>query len=362
MAGELSCRLHKRMQSGFEMDAELTIPLETTPVTVLFGPSAAGKTTLLRLIAGLDRPDEGSIYFRGQVWFDSARRVDLPPQQRRAGFLFQDYALFPHLSVARNVGFAAPSGKGAEILRAFGLQDLADRSPRSLSGGQQQRVALARALAAAPALILLDEPLSALDAPSRLRMRRELRRMLVESGVPAIVVTHDRMEALAFGDCMAVIIDGHIRQCGPIQEVFRRPADARVAESVGVENVLAVRIVAREEGLLTLEAGGHHLLCVDQDTGGDSPLYACIRAEDVTISRETPLQSPASSARNRIAGRVESVQVEGPVARVELDCGFPLVALITTQSVAGLTIRPGDTVAAIVKATSVHLTAASRSG
>ena len=156
--------------------------------------------------------------------------------------------MFPHLTVAENVGYAASRETAHKLLDRFGLADLAASKPRAISGGEQQRVALARALAAGPALLLLDEPLSALDAPTRTRMRYELRRMLLASGVPSIVVTHDRMEAVALGDWMAVIVEGRIRQTGPVQEVFRRPADLQVAESVGVENVLAAEIVGRERG------------------------------------------------------------------------------------------------------------------
>jgi molybdate transport system ATP-binding protein len=361
MASELTCCCRRRLRSGFEVDANLRIPLDQSPVTVLFGPSGSGKTTLLRLLAGLDRPDTGSISLQGRDWFDSSRAIDLPPQERRAAFLFQDYALFPHLTVAANVAFAARPGKARELLKAFGLSELATRRPHAISGGQQQRVALARALAADPALLLLDEPLSALDAPTRTWMRYELRRMLLTGGVPALVVTHDRMEAVALGDWMAVIVEGRIRQCGPIQDVFRHPADALVAASVGVENVLPARILSREGGLLTIQVGASHWQCVDSGglPSGSVPVFACIRAEEVTLTRELP---QSSSARNRVPGIVRSVILEGPLARVELDCGFPMVAVITAQSASELQLCAGDAVTAIVKATSVHLTAAAVSG
>jgi molybdate transport system ATP-binding protein len=174
--------------------------------------------------------------------------------------------------------------------------------------------------------------------------------MLIEGGVPAIIVTHDRMEAIALGDSMAVMIAGRIRQFGPVQEVFRRPADAEVAASVGVENVLPAAIVDRGGGLMTLEIGGVRLQSVD--TGEAGPVFACIHAEEVTLARE----SAASSARNRFPGRVRAVIAEGPLARVELDCGFPLVAMVTGQSATELDFRPGDEVYAIVKTTSVHVT------
>ncbi len=356
MADQLICQCRKRLSKAFEVEADLRIPLDRAPVTVLFGPSGSGKTTLLRMLAGLERPDAGSIVFRETAWFDGARALDLPPQQRRAGFLFQDYALFPHLTVAENVSYAAPRETAGKLLDAFGLAELAGSKPRAISGGQQQRVALARALAAAPALLLLDEPLSALDAATRSRTRHELRRMLLASGVPSIVVTHDRMEAVALGDWMAVMVDGRIRQSGPVQEVFGRPADLQVAESVGVENVLSAEIVGRESGLLLLRvsgpAGEARIQCVD--SGETGPVFACIRAEDVAITRE---MHQVSSARNRLAGRVRSVIGEGALARVDLDCGFPLVALVTAQSAGELGLREGERVSAVVKATAVHLAA-----
>jgi molybdate transport system ATP-binding protein len=353
MADELICRCRKRLSSGFELAAEVSIPIEHSRVTVLFGPSGSGKTTLLRLLAGLDRPDEGVISFHGDTWYDSSRALHLPPQRRRAGFVFQDYALFPHLTVAQNVGFAASRARAAELMETFGLVDMAARYPRGISGGQQQRVALARALAAGSALLLLDEPLSALDAASRVRVRTDLRRMLLSSGVPAIVVTHDRAEAIALGDWMAVLVSGRIRQTGPVREVLRHPADVSVAESVGVENVLSAEIAARDPGLLTLQVGQQHLQCVD--SGETGPLFACIHADDIALSRDI---ARSSSVRNRLTGRVLSVLREGPLARVELDCGFPLIAVITAQSAAEMDLKPDDTVCAVVKTTAVHTAAA----
>ncbi len=354
MANELSLRCRKRRSSGFELNADLRIPLDQAWVTVLFGPSGSGKTTLLRLIAGLESPDEGEIRFRGTAWHDSAAGIHLPPQARRAGFLFQDYALFPHLTVERNVAFGANAGQAGQFLDAFGLTDLARRYPRELSGGQQQRVSLARALAASPALLLLDEPLSALDQPARLRARQDLRKLLAASAAPSIVVTHDRVEAVALGDWIAVLAGGSIRQAGPVREVFRRPADAVVAESVGVENVLPAEVEERRaDGLLVLRVGSARLECVDASglIAGGSRVLACVRAEDVTLSAEG---DPLSSARNRIAGRLISVAVDGPLARVEMDCGFPLAAAITAQSASDLGLAPGNRIYAIIKATSVH--------
>ena len=355
MAGDLTCALRKRLASGFTVDAKLRIPLDDAPVTVLFGPSGAGKTTLLRLLAGLERADEGSVEFRGRMWCDRARSIWMPPQQRRAGFLFQEGALFPHLTVERNVSFAGRE-KTPMVMERFGLKELASRLPGEISAGQRQRVALARALAAEPELLLLDEPLSALDAATRVRMRRELRSLLLAGGVASIVVTHDRSEAIALGDWMAVMIDGSVRQAGPVREVFRHPADAQVAEAVGVENVLAAEVLSRSGGLATVQVGAVRLVCMDSGDSGDAgPFYALIRAEDVVIARDG---GEHSSARNRMAARVESAAVEGALARVELDCGFPLTVVVTAQSAGEMELKAGDRVWAVVKATAIHLTAA----
>jgi molybdate transport system ATP-binding protein len=353
MAATLTAACRKTLPGGFRLDAALRLPLDQAPVTVLFGPSGAGKTTLLRLLTGLEHPDDGTIVFRDQTWCDTARGVWLGPQQRRAGLVFQDYALFPHLSVQRNVAFAASPQVAERMMARFGLAGLAGRMPRAISGGEQQRVALARALAAEPELLLLDEPLSALDAAARVRTRRELRGLLASAGVPSIVVTHDRIEAITLADWMAVMVDGRILQTGPVRDVFARPATAQVAEAVGVENILPAEIVARAGGLLRLRVGNGALECLD---GGETgPVLASIRAEDVALTRDT---AGVSTQRNRLSGVVSAISIEGPLARVEMECGFPLVALVTAQSAADLNLVPGESLAAVVKTTSVHVIAA----
>src|SRR5258705_2396736 len=220
----LHIRIQKRFPSGAVLNlADLQIPFagSTSLITAVFGPSGAGKTTLLRCLAGLEHPDSGSIQFGNETWLDHNQSVCLAPQQRNIGFLSQDYALFPHLTVEQNVAYglrrSAPSERNsrvAELLGLLALSGFEHRYPRELSGGEQQRVALARSVAPRPRLLLLDEPLSALDAPTRTRLRGELRRLLLQLGIPALVVTHERLEALAIADHLVVLDAGTVLQNG----------------------------------------------------------------------------------------------------------------------------------------------------
>jgi len=351
----------RRFSRGPVISARASWALEGAPVTVLFGPSGSGKTTVLRALAGLDRPDAGSITFDGTTWFDAARGVFVPPQTRGVGLLFQEYALFPHLSVAANVRYGLHGvprrereARVTEIADRFGLVELLPRRPGKLSGGERQRVALARALAPKPRLLLLDEPLSALDAPTREALRGELRHLLEQAGVPAIVVTHDRTEALALGDRLAVLIAGAIRQVGPVHEVFSSPADVDVARVVGTENVFPSRLIRREGGLVVVRAGGPRgPVLVAVDPGGvEDEAYACVRAEEIVLE---PFDGHDSSAQNRLPGVIARRQEEGPLVRVTVDCGVRLVALVTRASADRLELVAGRRVSAVVKAPSVRI-------
>jgi molybdate transport system ATP-binding protein len=353
--------VQKSFPGGIRVECKLELPTEGASITVLFGPSGAGKTTILRCVAGLERADRGAIRFGDEIWFDSTRGIDLPPQRRRAGLLFQDYALFPHLTVAANLAYGLgelPAGERQrrveETLGLLRLETLAQRRPGQLSGGEKQRVALGRALAPRPRVLLLDEPLSALDAPTREALRSELRRLLARLALPTLLVTHDRTEALALGDRIAVISEGRLRQVGPIEDVFSRPADLEVARAVGVETVLNARVVDRHgEGLATIEVGGVRLTAMDPG-GVEDAVFACIRAEEVVLERGPVGQV---SARNRLFGTVSSVTLEGPLVRIALDCGFPLAAVVTRQACRDLAIKEGERLTAFVKSPSVHLIA-----
>jgi molybdate transport system ATP-binding protein len=354
----LAFDLERSFRDGPVVRAALEISLEEAPVTVLFGPSGSGKTTVLRCLAGLDRPQRGFIRFRGETWFDAAARCFVPPQRRGVGLLFQEYALFPHLTVAGNIGFglsrsprAERDARVREVATFLRIEDLLDRRPGRISGGQRQRVALARALAPRPRLLLLDEPLSALDFPTREELRGELRVLLERSGIPSLVVTHDRVEALALGDRLAVLADGCIRQVGTVGEVFSDPADLVVARVVGTENVATARIVGRESGLALVQIGAAQLLAVDRE-GLHGEAFACVRAEDVVLERAP---GRPISARNELHAQVRAVSHEGALVRVTLDCGFRLVALVTRDSAARLALEPGREAVALVKATAIRL-------
>jgi molybdate transport system ATP-binding protein len=358
MSGVLAARFVKRFGPGVAVGLDLVRPADRFSVAVLFGPSGCGKTTALRCLAGLERPDAGRITFGGETWFDAGRRACLPPQRRGVGFLFQQYALFPHLSVAGNVGFglrrlsrAARRRLVEEVLHRFGLAGLGGRYPGQLSGGEQQRVALARVLVRRPRLLLLDEPLSALDDPTREQVRHELRRLLVGSGVPVVLVTHDRREAMALGDHLVVLEAGTVRQQGPAADVFARPADLGVARIVGVETVLPGHVRRAEGGLAAVAVGRAELLAVVR-AGVAAEVYVCVRAEDVILHRG---DVGTTSARNRLGGVVRSLSPDGPLVRVELDCGFPLTAVVTRPAAEELGLHEGAGVVALLKAAAVHL-------
>jgi molybdate transport system ATP-binding protein len=356
VADRLIASFVRRYTPTVSVRVDLELEAGDSRVLVLFGPSGSGKTTILRCLAGLDRPQEGFIRFGAEIWFDAATGVNRSPQARRLAYVAQDYGLFPHLTVGENVRFgmdvhrSAATPRVESILERVHLGGMAGRLPGQLSGGERQRVALARALARDPALVLLDEPLAALDLPLRDPMRQELRQFLRSLDVPSVIVTHDRVDALTLGDRMAVLSGGFIRQVGSVPEVFSRPADVAVAASVGVENVVAGTVVETVDGLATVRVSDGSIRAAANLAAG--PVFVCIRAEDVILERS---QHGHVSARNQWTGRVVALQSEGSVVRVTVDCGFVLTALITRPSLDELQVAPGSTVTALVKATAVHL-------
>lgn len=357
-ATELTAQFEKRYRGGATITGALRQPADRFALTVLFGPSGCGKTTVLRTLAGLEQPDRGSITFAGETWLDAEHGTSRTPQQRDIGFLFQDYALFPHLSVAANIGYGlreqSPDDRRRrvdELLNLFELDGLAERYPQQLSGGQRQRVALARALARRPRLLLLDEPLSALDAGLREQLRGRLRRQLAEFGVPTVVVTHDRVEAIALADQVVVMREGRVLQSGTVEQVFSQPRDLETARIVGVETVVPGEIVETHAGLATVRVGTALLTAVAPPEAGRT-VYVCLKGEDVVLQRAA---AEGTSARNQLSAVVRGLTPEGPLVRVALDCGFELTALVTRPACDELQLRPGDQVTASFKAPAIHL-------
>jgi molybdate transport system ATP-binding protein len=339
---------------GFELDLELELAGGCLAVA---GPSGAGKTTLLRACAGLARPARGRVVVDCETWTDTARDVFVPPEERRCGFLFQDYALFPHLTAAQNVAYAlgglsrAERGRrAAELLERFGVGRLASSRPRELSGGERQRVALARTLAREPKLLLLDEPLSALDARTRAAAARQLAQALAEASVPALLVTHDFAEAAMLGDEVAVVDQGRLVQRGRAEELAKRPASAFVADFLGA-SVLEGSAAAGSGGLtmVALDGGG----TISSSDPGLGRVAASVFPWEVTLER--PGTAPHGSAQNRLEGTVVSVTPLGNRFRVALAAPQPLAAEVTQAALGHLELRVGDRLDACWKATATRL-------
>jgi molybdate transport system ATP-binding protein len=330
-----------RTLRSFDLELTLEIGAETV---ALVGPSGAGKTTVLRAIAGLASPDRGLIALGDEVWFDSERRVDRAPEQRSVGLVFQDYALFPHLTVEQNVAYGARREARA-LLGTFGIGHLADERPQQLSGGERQRVALARALARDPNVLLLDEPLAALDTHTRARVRGELREQLERLRLPTLLVTHDFQDAAALAGRVGVLVKGNLVQLGAPAELIAEPASPFVAEFAG-GNLVPGRARAAGDGLteVVLEDGSRVL---STDTG-EGAVGIVVYPWEVTVARIAPVDS----AQNHVHGTIATIV---PVAnRVRVRVG-PLTAEITAASADRLGLRPGDIVVASFKASGTRL-------
>jgi molybdate transport system ATP-binding protein len=327
-------------------------------VTAVFGPSGAGKTSLLDLIAGLRRAQSAFIQLGDRVLTDTAKGFFVPAHQRGIGYVPQDLALFPHLSVGQNLLYGCKPGGAVDPLFSFDhvvevleIQPLISRGVTELSGGEKQRVALARALLASPRLLLLDEPLASLDAPLKAKIIPYLTRIRDEFRIPMLCVTHDRFEALALADEIVVLVGGQVLQTGPVLDVFNRPANAEVAKIAGVETLQPGSVADVNDGLATVKIHEVALTTLAPEAG-TREVFVCIRGEDVILQRETVA---VSSVRNRLSARVVALRPEGALVRVELDAGFPLFALVTRPACAELALREGETITALIKAPAIHL-------
>lgn len=335
---ELDIRLPLR---SFALELALDVSRETF---ALVGPSGAGKTTVLRAVAGLARPSDGRIRLGEQSLFDASAGIDLRPEDRRVGFVFQDYALFPHMTVEQNVAYGGRA-RVPELLDRFRIGHLAKERPGELSGGERQRVGLARALAREPGTLLLDEPLSALDPHTRAALRIELREILDELELPVLLVTHDFHDAAVLADRVAAIVDGKVRQAGAPSELIAAPADAFVASFTGA-NVLSGLAHAGTGGLtkVVLDDGGA-VYSVDEARG---PVEVAVYPWDVSVARE----APDDSALNHVRGPITSLVVIGNRARVQVG---GLVGEVTTASAERLGLAEGEVVTASFKAAATRL-------
>ena len=347
-----------RTRGGFTLDVALEAAAGAT--TVVVGESGAGKTSVLRLLAGLDRLDDGHVTLDGVPYARAADRLHMPAWQRDVGYVAQDYALFPHLSVHDNVAFGLRAGGAAAsavrpavaaALELVGIPELAGRLPHQLSGGQQQRAALARAVVLEPRVLLLDEPLSALDIQTRRALRVELRALLQRLPCVTIYVTHSPIEALVFGDRIVALEGGRVAQAGTREELLRHPRSPFVAELIGTnlftgraseDASAAAGRIRTPEGVVTVGAAG-----------GPGTIYLTVSPRDIMLSR-TP---PEGSLQNIYSGSILELIPEPPGGervRVVLDTQPALVAEVTREAVVALGLTAGQRVYAAFKATGIH--------
>jgi len=324
---------------------ELALDVERT--VALVGPSGAGKSSVLRAVSGLVQPERGRVALGGETWLDTERGISLPPERRRVGLVFQEYALFPHLNVRANVAYGADGRPVDGLLERFRIAHLAQAHPRDLSGGERQRVALARALAREPEVLLLDEPLSALDAHTKTEVRGELAELLRELELPALLVTHDYEDAAALADEVGVLVEGQLRQLGPPSELVARPRDGFVAAFTGA-NLLRGR-ARRGEGELTairLE-GGEELWSTDE---ADGEVGVVVYPWEVSVARAH--EGHPDSALNVVRGEIGSVVELANRVRVRVG---PVTAEVTATSAQRLELARGGVAYAVFKATGTRL-------
>jgi len=323
---------------------ELSLALAVERTVALVGPSGAGKTSVVRVISGLARPDAGRVELGRETWVDAERGVFVPPEQRRVGLVFQEYALFPHLSVRQNVAFGGKQRVG-ELLERFRISHLAEARPRELSGGERQRVALARALAREPGVLLLDEPLAALDAHTKSEVRVELEELLHGLGLPTLIVTHDYEDAATLAETVGVLVDGRIRQLGRPDELVAAPADPFVASFTGA-NLLRGHAEGLDDGLTSIRLeSGDVVYSTDEARGA---VGVVVYPWDVAIGRA----QIEGSALNLVAGEVASVVAVGNRVRVRIG---PLIAEVTAASAEKLELERGGWAYASFKATGTRL-------
>jgi molybdopterin-binding protein len=339
-----------------EVLRSLNLNVKKGEMFVLLGSSGCGKTTTLSIIAGLIREDKGDIYV------DGSRINDIPPHKREIGFVFQNYALFPHLNIYENIEFGLKArhkrrNNRNEVKRALelvGLDGFDNKNPMKLSGGEQQRVALARALVTEPECILMDEPLSNLDAMVRERLRHEMKQLQKDVGLTTIYVTHDQVEAMMLGDRIAVLNNGQNEEVGTPEKIFYKPQREFVARFTGMKNIFNGKITTLDEegGVMQISTENFELTAVLIPSIEGTHVKACVRPEEIILMKS----DQKTSARNEIAGRIITIFPNGPLMRVLVDVGEDEISVdITRLATRDLGLKKGDKVIMKFKATSVHV-------
>jgi molybdate transport system ATP-binding protein len=358
----VSVEIRKRLSPLFALDAAFTVP---AGFTILFGASGSGKTTVLRAIAGLIRPDEGRILVGEATFFDSDNRIDLPTRRRRVGYLFQQLALFPHMSIRANISYGLHGMPAAEardrigsIADSFHIAHLLDRRPGQISGGERQRAALARALVTDPSVLLLDEPLSALDHAIQARILDDLRRWNEQRRIPVLYVTHSHREAYELGERVVAMERGRVAVIGSAHEVLDQPSHRMLASLAGFENMFRAQVIERAErnGTMRCRVDGTPTeleLPLTPHRPGDHVTVA-LRAGDVLLARHEP---HGLSARNVLRGQLVRTTVHGHTVVAFVDVGATFVAHVTPSAVEALQLQAGREVWLIIKTYSCRVLA-----
>ena len=352
--------MRKRLSDAFTLEVSFAAP---AGITMLFGPSGAGKTTLLDCIAGLITPDAGRIAIAGAVLFDSVEGANLAVRQRRVAYVFQDLALFPHLTVEENLGYGLNHLAAEErrrridaALGSFRIAALRARRPREISGGEAQRTALARALVTEPRALLLDEPLSALDAAVKAAIVADLRTWNDAHRIPVLYVTHSREELFALGERMVALEQDRVLAEGDPHQVLRAPRHETLARAAGFENIFAATVTALHEDLGTmtcrLGAGSAQLEVPLGQAAVDDTVRVAIRAGDILLATAPP---QALSARNVLAGRIVSLKRRDVTVVARVDCGVEMEVHLTPGAQRSLALEPGQPVWLVLKVYSCHL-------
>jgi molybdate transport system ATP-binding protein len=360
----LSVHIEKEFRVAGKTSFQLQISEEFSPgFTVLFGPSGAGKSTLLDCIAGLVKPDKGIIKFGQEFLLDAESKFSLPPQKRGVGYVFQSLALFPHLSVEENVAYGLYGVPVAEriarmqkILDIFHAQRLLGRKPGELSGGEKQRVALARSVIPDPRVLLLDEPLTGLDAGLRRSILEDLRSWNAEHRIPILYVTHNREEVDAIGDRVVALVDGRVRARGMPGEVLDAPQVVELAQAAGFENLLVGRVLEQRaaDGVMRVALDGNDCE-LEVPLGPQQPgetIQVAIRAGDILLATQLPY---GLSARNVLPGTVESIGTRGTIVSLQVNVGVRFVAHVTPGAMRSLELEAGSVVWLVVKTHSCHV-------